>query len=111
MVRTLPWPLTPAITAGFVVYYLAALSAERNRLRDALRQGLLTGAIGLVSCLWAFDNLADKLASMVYVTTTCLFIGGAIGYLFPWAYRKRMAAIYHGADFPTAGGMSNPLQC
>jgi hypothetical protein len=98
LVRALPWPMTPAITAGFVVYYLAALSADRNRLRDALAQGLGTGVVGLVSCLWAFENPMDEWASFVYVITTCLCIGGAIGYLFPWAYRRRVAAIYQGTE-------------
>jgi hypothetical protein len=96
--RSLPWPLIPAITAGFVVYYLAALSADRNRPKDALIQSLVTGAVGLVSCLWAFNDLGDKLPSCVYIVITCMGIGGAIGYFFPWAYRRRVAAIYHGAE-------------
>jgi PilZ domain len=98
LVHALPWPLIPAITAGFVVYYLAALSVERNRRKDALIQGLATGAVGVVSCFWAFDDLGDKLPSFVYIVTTCMGIGGAIGYFFPWAYRQRVAAIYNGAE-------------
>jgi PilZ domain len=98
LVQSLPWPLTPAVTAGFVVYYLAVLSAERSRIKDALVQGLGTGAAGLISCLWAFGDLTDKLPSFVYIVTTCTGIGGAIGCFFPWAYRRRVAAIYQGAE-------------
>lgn len=96
--RSLPWPLIPAITAGFVVYYLADLTARRSRIKDSIVQGVITGAVGIIACLWAFDGTPGNLPSYVYTFTTCLCIGGAIGYFFPLAYHQRVASIYHGAE-------------
>ena len=95
---SLQWPLVPAITSGFVVYYLAALSPRRRPIKDAILQGLITGIVGLIACLWAFDDPSEEIASFVYIVTTSMGIGGVIGYFFPSAYQQRVASIYHGAE-------------
>lgn len=99
--HSLPWPLIPAITAGYIVYYLETLKDARSCIKDALMQGSITGAVGLFTSLWAFDNSIDHLPSFIYIASSSFLIGGAIGYFFPSAYRQRIAdtaAIYQGVE-------------
>ncbi|MBT8340809.1 MAG: PilZ domain-containing protein [Desulfatitalea sp.] len=98
LAHSLPWPLIPAITAGFIVYYLAVTPKKSSRIKTALRQAVATGLAGLIVSLWAFQDHMDKLPSFFYIISTSLFIGGAIGYFFPSAYRQRLPIIYRGSE-------------
>ena len=96
--HALPWSMIPAITASYVVYYLADLKKRRSRIKDATVQGVATGLIGLLACVWAFDTLTTKTASMIYIISTSIGLGAVIGYFFPTDYHDRMAAMYLGPE-------------
>jgi hypothetical protein len=98
LIRSLPWPLIPAITSAFIVYYLDVLPDKSSRIKDAFRQGVATGVVGLIVSLWSFQSLLDNLSSFIYIVSTGVLLGGAIGYFFPSAYSRRVAAIYRGGE-------------
>jgi len=70
----------------------------RKPLHNAVLQGAVTGIAGIVAVIWAFENIHDRYASVVYIITTCVGIVTAIGYTFPKSYQERMATVYLGSE-------------
>jgi hypothetical protein len=86
-----PWPMIPATTSGFIIYYLYSLDVVRKRLAEGMIQG---GALGVVAVL-AYIIFADlrgvelNLQFLLYCLIVCTLAGFAIGWTFPEEYRRR----------------------
>lgn len=86
-----PWPMIPATTAGFIIYYLYSLEVSRNRLTEGCIQG---AAMAVVAALaYAIGSgLQDNGMNMLflsYCSIACGLTGFAIGWTFPEEYRRR----------------------
>lgn len=48
-----PWPMIPAATSGFIIYYLSSLDTVRKRLSEGLIQSGVMGLVAAVAYLIA----------------------------------------------------------
>lgn len=89
--RIAPWPLIPAATSGFIVYYLTSLDRQANRWLEAVIQAMTMAFVGAFASLLYSSRMGQELNHrfLIYVTILCLLTGGAIGAIFPTPYRKR----------------------
>lgn len=95
-----PWPLIPATTSGFAVYYLSSLKVFRSRWVEGFLQGITTGAAALLACVLAiqdFSNFSTK-AFAAYTVLVSGMAGYSIGFIFPQEYRRRVSNFYTGPE-------------
>jgi hypothetical protein len=86
-----PWPMIPAGTAGFVVYYLISLDVARKRLAEGLIQGITMAVVGALAYI-IFAGLKEIEINplfLAYCAVVCGTVSFAIGWTFPEEYRRR----------------------
>lgn len=96
--RILPWPLIPAATAAFVVYYLVSLEQKKKAKmwQEATTQAFVSALIGALAYVIYFSRevAEPNTAFLVYICVVCFFTGGIIGAIFPGPYRRRFAGTH-----------------
>ncbi len=90
--RILPWPLIPASTAGFIIYYLSTLDKKISRWTEAVIQAAIMALVGATAytCYISFQSKPIDQNFLLYISSLCFFMGGAIGAIFPQTYRNRI---------------------
>ena len=86
-----PWPMIPATTAGFIIYYLYSLGVHRRRLAEGLIQGAAMGVMAALSYAISSGLQGNpiNLLFLAYCSMVCSLTGFAIGWTFPEEYRRR----------------------
>lgn len=89
--RVWPWPMIPATTAGFIIYYLYSLEVHRKRLVEGCIQGTAMAAVAVLA--YAISSGLQKndinILFLSYCAIVCGLTGFAIGWTFPEEYRRR----------------------
>ena len=86
-----PWPMIPATTAGFIIYYLFSLDACRKRLAEGVIQGVSMGAVAALAYIISsgLREVDINPSFLVYCSIVCCLVGFVIGWTFPEEYRRR----------------------
>jgi hypothetical protein len=86
-----PWPLIPATTAGFIIYYLYSLGVHRRRLAEGAIQGAAMGVVAALAYAVSSGLQGNdmNLLFLAYCSIVCSLTGFAIGWTFPEEYRRR----------------------
>jgi len=94
MKRTWPWPMIPAATSCFIIYYLESLDVKRKRLTEGIIQGLAMAVVaGLAYTISAgLRGTETRYSFLEYSMLVCGLTGFAIGWIFPEEYRRRKKA-------------------
>lgn len=89
--RIWPWPMIPATTAGFIIYYLYSLSIDRKRLAEGSIQGAAMGAVAALAYIISsgLRGVDVHLSFLAYCSMVCCLVGFVIGWTFPEEYRRR----------------------
>ncbi len=91
LINIWPWPMIPATTAGFIIYYLCSLGVDRKRLAEGSIQGAAMGTVAALAYIISagLRGVDVDFSFLAYCSIVCCLVGFVIGWTFPEEYRRR----------------------